>query len=159
VGGFNGDFYAYVTHGTNSAVLLNRTGRSSSSGAGYPDGGFAVTLDDQAPNDVHLYRSSSFTLSGGQLTGTWQPDSRAIDPLSSGGTFSSALRLAPLSVFNGMDPNGTWTFFIADVAAGSEGVLNSYSLQVTAVPEPGCIGLLGLGLGAGIWRRATSGTR
>jgi len=140
-GGFNGDYYAYLSHGNATAVLLNRTGRSSASSVGYADGGFAISLDDQAASDVHFYRSGSFTLSAGQLTGTWEPDGRAIDPLSSGAIFSSAGRTGLLNVFNGMDPNGTWTFFIADVASGAEGQLNSYSFQLTTVPEPSVLAL------------------
>src|SRR2546421_12821122 len=38
--GFNGDFYAYVSHNQRSAILLNRAGRSSTSSVGYPDAGF-----------------------------------------------------------------------------------------------------------------------
>jgi len=152
-GGFNGDFYAYVTHGNTTSILLNRTGRSTTSAVGYADGGFSVTLDDQASSDVHFYRSGAFTISAGQLTGAWQPDGRAIDPLSAGSVFSSAARNNLLGVFNGMDPNGTCTFFIVDVASGAEGQLNSYSLQFTTVPEPSALALAVLSaLGAMMFR-------
>src|SRR5882724_9275604 len=76
-GGFNGDFYAFLTHDSATAILLNRVGRNSAHQVGYPDVGFgpnasanAFTLDDQAANDIHFYRSFSFALNGnGQLTG------------------------------------------------------------------------------------------
>ncbi len=143
-GGFNGDFYAYLLHNSTSAILLNRVGRTGLSSVGYPDPGFGpnsssvrFTLDDQAANDVHLYRTFSYTLNGnGQLTGTWQPDGRAIDPLSPGSVFSSAPRSSTLSVFNGMNPNGMWTLYLADVSSGSEGMLVNWGLSINAVPEP-----------------------
>src|SRR5215470_4118959 len=53
-GGFNGDFYAFLTHGGATTILLNRVGRNSTSPFGYANAGFgpdasanAFTLDDQ----------------------------------------------------------------------------------------------------------------
>jgi subtilisin-like proprotein convertase family protein len=37
-GGFNGDFYAYLSHNNTAAILLNRSGRSGTNNPGYPDG-------------------------------------------------------------------------------------------------------------------------
>ncbi len=50
-GGWNGDIYAYLTHGADSLVLLNRVGVGNGSGAlynfGYSGGGFGtVKLSD-----------------------------------------------------------------------------------------------------------------
>src|SRR6266478_535051 len=40
-GGFNGDLYAYVSHGTSGfAVLLNRVGKTAGDPFGYSDAGF-----------------------------------------------------------------------------------------------------------------------
>src|SRR5262245_3363585 len=48
-GDFNGDLYAYVTHGASGfAVLLNRVGRTAGNSDGYSDDGFNIKLDDQA---------------------------------------------------------------------------------------------------------------
>ena len=56
-GGFNGDYYAYVTHDGGFAVLLNRAGRTATDAFGYPDSGFNVTFDDAASSgDIHTYR-------------------------------------------------------------------------------------------------------
>jgi subtilisin-like proprotein convertase family protein len=153
-GAFNGDLYAYISHGGANAILLNRPGRSSTSNVGYSDTGFATTFDDQAASDVHFYRAGFFALNpNGQLTGSWQPDGRGIDPLSAGSAFAGANRANNMGVFNGMDPNGTWTLFIADTSPGVEGTLNSYGLQVTSVPEPASATLTLLSLGVFILRQ------
>src|SRR6266404_5588518 len=44
-GGFNGDLYAYLSHGsTGFAVLLNRPGKTAADSFGYGDAGFHITL-------------------------------------------------------------------------------------------------------------------
>jgi subtilisin-like proprotein convertase family protein len=141
-GGANGDFYAYLQHGSGVSVLLNRVGRDSGNSIGYANPGMNVTFDDTAVNgDIHTYQ---LTLNPGasQLTGTWAPDGRTIDPSLS---LTSSPRTAPLSDFNGLDPNGNWTLFIADLDPGGIGTLQSFSLDVTGVPEPGTCWLLALG--------------
>jgi hypothetical protein len=103
---------------------------------GYGDTGFDVTLGSAGANDVHFYGNYSPTINGsGQLTGTWQPDGRAIDPLSAPGSFDSASRVN-FGSFNDMNPNGTWTLFIADLSGGGHSQLVSWELDITAVPEP-----------------------
>ncbi len=152
-GGFNGDYYAFLSHNGTISVLLNRPGVAAANSVGYPDTGFGpnasnsrFTFDDQATNDVHRYRSFSFSLNGtGQLTGAWQPDGRNIDPLSSGSLFDSASRSSMLSGFNGMNPNGQWTLFVADMSPGGEGTLVNWGVQLTTVPEPSVCALFGLG--------------
>jgi hypothetical protein len=145
----NGDFYATLTHGDGFAVLLNRVGRRAGEPNGYPENGLNIKLDDQAPNgDIHVYR---FTLFGNNntpvdityqspLSGIWAPDGREA-PFSSV-TDTTPRTQNPLAAFNGLDPNGSWTLFIADVSAGGVGILESWSLEVTPVPEPDEIGLV-----------------
>jgi subtilisin-like proprotein convertase family protein len=154
-GGFNGDLYALLSHGSATAVLLNRVGRTSASTFGYPDVGFGpdssptqFTLDEQAAHDVHLYRTFAYTLSAGQLTGQWQPDGRNIDPLSPGPAFDAAARSNGLGVFDGTDPNGPWTLFVADVSPGGESTLVGWGLQISAVPEPSSARLICGGIAA-----------
>ncbi len=145
-GANNGDYYAYLTHGSGIAVLLNRPGYRSGSTIGYDDSGFnSVTFSDSASNgDVHNYRMQitgdhniplGFTPT--PLTGTWQPDGRYILPRSSGATFDSASRDKMLNSFQNMNAQGDWTLFISDVSGGGKGHLDSWSMSVTAVPEPG----------------------
>ncbi len=127
-GGWNGDLYVHLVHGSGFAVLLNRPGRT----AGNPDGagssGMTILLDDSAPLDIHTDIASL-----GLATGTFQPDARTEDPLF---VFDSSPRTAFLSSFNGLDPNGTWTIFVADQGPGLQSTLQSWSLTITAIPEP-----------------------
>ena len=53
-----------------------------------------------------------------------------------------------LSLFNGSDGNGTWTLFIQDDVDDESGVMDSWSLTITTVPEPGSALLCIAGAGA-----------
>ena len=137
---FDGDFYAYLQHGSGFSVLLNRVGRTAANPFGYFDSGFDVTFDDAAVNgDIHSYRDL-VNPAGGVLTGIWQPDGRTTNPNSA---LLTDPRPALLSSFNGLDPNGAWTLFVADVSPISTGTLKSWTLDLTVatVPEPGTIGV------------------
>jgi len=141
-GGYNGDLYGYLVHDDGFVVLFNREGRTIDNGHGYTQSGFEITFDDNA-HDLHLYEEFSFTLNNrGQLTGTWAPDGRYIDP---GGVSEATPRTATLSSFGGLNPNGTWTLFLADMDFGEESKLINWSLIITAVPEPSPVHLLVLG--------------
>ena len=138
-GGYNGDLYAYLSYGGVLVPLLNRVGVSSADAIGYADTGFNVTLSSSGAHDVHLYGNFSPSFNGnGQLTGTWQPDGRAIDPQSPSSAFDAAGTVT-FAALNGLDPNGTWTLFIADLSPGEQSQLLNWSLDITslsAVPEP-----------------------
>ena len=150
-GGFNGDLYAYITHGTGFSVLLNRAGRTGSNGDGYADAGFDVTFDDAAPNgDIHNYQLTLDPL-GGALTGTWQPDARTTHPLN---TLDTDARSAFLSSFTGLNPNGDWTLYVVDVSPVGTSKLVGWGIDVTGnapvstVPESGSTAwLMVFGLG------------
>jgi subtilisin-like proprotein convertase family protein len=139
-GGYNGDLYAYLLGPAGQfAVLLNRVGLSAGNANGYGNTGFDFTLDAAAPNNVHNYQGFSPIYNGnGQLTGTWAPDARNIDPQSSGTVFDStpANPAASLSSFAGTDANGTWALFIADLSGGGQSTLVSWGLTAVTVPEP-----------------------
>jgi len=151
-GGYNGDLYAYLTHGSGFSGLLNRSGRTGANSFGYGDAGFNITLDDQNGTDIHAYGGNG----GAQLTGTWQPDARNINPAT---VLDTDARTAFLNAFNGLDANGGWTLFIADVSGGDVSTLVSWELDITAVPEPTTValgifgGVLALGGGLRLWRR------
>lgn len=156
-GEYNGDLYAYITHGSGYAVLLNRVGSTVANPYGYGDPGLYVTFADMA-SDIHNYR---LTLNGNQtqplgvaLTGIWAPDGRATSPESVSDTDA---RTATLSSFDGVDPNGSWTLYVADMSPGGTHTLVGFGLSdnsVQAVPEPSMYMLFGLGLtGWFFWRK------
>ena len=77
------------------------------------------------------------------MTGTWQPDGRTNSP---GSVLDSHTPDAFLSSFNGLDPNGDWTLFVADVSGGDTHTLVNWGLEATGpIPEPGTTTLLALG--------------
>ena len=144
-GGYDGDYYAYLSYGTGFAVLLNRVGSTTANPSGSPDSGFNVTFSGSAANgDIHLENAG-----GGLVTGTWQPDGRNVSPLIA---LDTDPRTALLSSFDGLNPNGAWDLFIADVTVGGQGSLVSWGVTVTesatVVSDTGStMGLLVLGTG------------
>ncbi|MEP6664173.1 MAG: PEP-CTERM sorting domain-containing protein, partial [Verrucomicrobiota bacterium] len=93
----------------------------------------------------------------GELIGQWQPDGRKIDPQSLSSLFDSTAPTGLLDSFNGTDPNGTWTLFLADLSSGGESQLVNWNLQIETVPEPSTWMLFGMGaawLCRGIFRRS-----
>ncbi len=158
-GAFNGDLYATLQHESGAfAVLLNRPGRTLVSPWGYGDNGMQVTFaDTDGASDIHTYR---LTLGGppvGPLAGTWSADGRIADPSE---VTESSPRLASMDSFLGAEASGTWMLFLADVEPGGQAVLESWSLEISLVPEPSaCAGLAALGLlGWGTCRRTARRT-
>ncbi len=136
-GGWNGDLYAYLVHGAGFAVLLNRPGRDTATPDGAASVGMTINLDDAAATDIH----TGIPMSGGPVTGTWQPDGRTADPLA---VVAADPRTALLSSFAGLDANGNWTLFVADQSAGGVSTLQSWTLTVTGIPEPAVLLLAGI---------------
>jgi subtilisin-like proprotein convertase family protein len=155
-GGFNGDYYAYLTHGTGFSVLLNRVGRDAGNSLGYADSGLNVTFDDTSANNIHQYQLT-INPAGGALTGTWAPDGRNVDPAT---VTTASPVTADLSSFTGLDPNGQWTLYLVDADPGGVGTVESFGLDVTGttVPEQSTTGGLVLLAGTGLclFRRFTS---
>lgn len=138
---FLGDLYFYLNHGSESAVLLNRAGRTTSSLGGYSDNqSINVTFSLNATNDIHNYR---LILNGSQTTpltttlgGNWQSDGRATDPAS---VLDTDTRTANLDVFNGTAAGGAWNLFAADMSTGAVHELTGWTLRLTTIPEPSSI--------------------
>jgi subtilisin-like proprotein convertase family protein len=112
-GGYNGDIYAYLSHGSQISTLLNgpSPGLSGSS--------MNITFVEGTGSPVPT--TSSANLSGNYTAYT------------------------DLATFNNTDPNGNWTLFFADLSPGDTSTLNSFSVDITAVPEPVNMALAGFG--------------
>ena len=150
-GGFNGDLYAYLLSPDNSmVVLLNRVGLGSSNPFGYSDAGFNISLSSAGYN-IHDYRNYNPSFTSGQLTGSWMPDQRTIDPQSAAAAFDAAPTGKNFDTYFGTDPNGVWTLFISDVSGENQSELVSWGLTIATVPEPQTWTLLGGGLTALWW--------
>lgn len=146
-GGWNGDLYAYLWHGGEISILLNRTGRTTSNTAGSPTGSMTLTFDDAAPADIHGAPGGF----GSALSGTFQPSGRNIHPLTA---LDTTPRTAALSAFTSDPAAGEYRLYIADVSSGDTATLVSWSLTLTgqAIPEPGTAAL-GLLAGLTLLRR------
>jgi hypothetical protein len=112
-GGWNGDLYAYVVHGSGFTVLLNLVGTPGAE-FGYSDPGMQVKLTDSAVTSIHNYGGA------GIPTGNWKPDD------ANG-----------FGLFMGLDPNGAWSLYIEDMSGGSMTTVTSWGLDlnIVAVPE------------------------
>jgi hypothetical protein len=145
-GGYNGDLYGYLSYNGTMVVLLNRIGVGTTGGLnayGNNTSGMTVTFSDASGGgDIHAQT--------GALGSSYQADRRAISPLGAATTFNAAGSGSALSAFNTMDPNGTWTLFLADVSGGGgNATLVGWGLDITAVPEPATWALLIFGAVAG----------
>lgn len=99
-----------------TVLLLNQI-------TGTPITSLNVTLDQSAANNIH---SASPITDGG----SYQPDAGAVT----------------LANYNGWNPNGTWYLYLDDLHTGEVSTLNSWSLEITAVPEPSTWAMGGFGL-------------
>jgi subtilisin-like proprotein convertase family protein len=134
-GGYNGDLYAYLSHDGVLVPLLNRVGTgigSSDSTAyhfGFSASGMDVLLGDSGAQNIHDAASPL-------LNTTYLPDGRVASPLGSAAGLATSDRVG-FSRFDGINPNGQWTLFFADLSSGGPQTrVQAWDLQVTAVPEP-----------------------
>lgn len=156
-GGWAGDFYAYLSNGTDISILLNRVGVTALDPFGYSDSALDLTFADSAANgDIHLYQNLSGYASLINFGAEFSPDARGIDPAT---VVDTDPRTQYLSTFVGTNPNATWTLFIADVSSGNTGTLTSWGLEFTGstpapVPETASpTWLVGLLAAGSLWRR------
>jgi subtilisin-like proprotein convertase family protein len=148
-GGYNGDLYAYLSYNGTLVTLLNRAGVGTINGGdafGSVDSGFNNVTLGSTGSDVHWA-----TAGGGALSGTYAADGRQISPLSSPSSFDTAGTVTLNGSFGGLNPNGTWTLFFADLSGGDTSTLQGWSLDITAVPEPVNVALVIFGGLVGVW--------
>ncbi|HBA85553.1 MAG TPA: PEP-CTERM sorting domain-containing protein [Verrucomicrobia bacterium] len=139
---YNGDFYITLQHDSGFSVLLNRVGRTAGESLGYDNNGFDITFS-LAASDLHLYQTFSPSYDGnGRLIGNWGADGRNVDPAT---VLDTDARTAGLDSFSGVNPNGNWTLFVADLNLNGNAQLDQWGLNITVIPEPATFGLLMLG--------------
>jgi hypothetical protein len=160
-GGYNGDLYGYLSHNGVMVPLLNRVGVGSANAFGYGDAGLNVTFTDGAANNIHFYQAvEGYSITGGSA---WQPDGRTLNPVTSLPADFDASGATSLGAFSGMNPNGDWSFVLADVSSGGgQPMVVSWGLDIAAagwevsvVPEPalGVFAIVSLALvqGGRVW--------
>ena len=116
-------------------MLLNRVGVGTGNAFGYGNPGMDVTFTLGAASNIHFYQPSGTYNGLGQLTGSWLADGRNIDPQSSPAAFDAG-GTAGLDSFLNANPNGTWVLFLADNSGGNTSQVNTWTLNLTTVPEP-----------------------
>ena len=139
-GGWNGDIYATLFHGGEMVVLVNRPGVTGSNPSGYGDSGMSVTFSDAGLHKINTYRQylpgGENTRLAGTLGGTWLPDGRVVDPEDvSSLTPDSTYPVTSLESFKGMDPDGSWTLFLADCDYGGLSEVSGWSLRFEGPPS------------------------
>ena len=145
---WQGDLWVEVTAPSGTTVgLMNRPGSTGAFGGGpfgfdqnnigNPGTGASFIWDDEA---TQTYDTP--TIQQLSPTGSWRPDGAAVAPA-----------MNALSALDGQNKVGIWTIRVRDVAAADIGSLNQFSLNISNVPEPATLALLGLGGLALIRRR------
>ncbi len=123
---WDGDYVAYLEYDSVLVYLLQNPGTPP---YGSPGNGFNITFSDAAGvNPLNLTSDPNLNTTA-TISGTYNPAGN-------------------LGAFNGLNPNGTWTMFIADTSAGDIGTLTSWSMSVAGLPDSaGTFLLLTIGVG------------
>lgn len=112
--------------GTNVALM-------SHAGGGFPVTNLSFTFDDagtSAPPQI-----------GPLTSGVWQPSTYGVAPVSFPGAAPAPPYGQTLSVFNGMNPNGTWSLYVLDTGEGNAGqIAQGWSLTLTTTSYACCSG-------------------
>lgn len=105
---------------------------------------------DLVNNTYTFDDAAAATLADGALnaSGSYKPSN-----FGTGDTFPAPAPVGPypdpqlLSVFNGLDPNGTWSLYVFDDVGGDTGNINlGWTVTIDTVPEPTTLLLVGAGL-------------
>ncbi len=129
-------------------LLVSPSGQNalimSDVGGGTLASGLTLTLDDAA--------ATSLPNNGPLVSGTFKPtdvnDGVEIFPSPAPAPAGGSA----LSVFNGKDPNGTWSLYVKDDTSGDAGSISGWCLDITTAPSPctlTCPGNISVGNTAG----------
>jgi hypothetical protein len=134
-GGWDGDYIIVLSHTDGTAAqsvpLLNTLLGGAAANSGFDN----VTLAAGNP-DINSAGSYSSTAA---ISGAWAPQG--------GVNFSS---------FQNVTPTGDWLLYVTDNAAGDQGILSGWSLNLDVVPEPVTVALAIFGGMTGILAFARS---
>jgi subtilisin-like proprotein convertase family protein len=126
-GGFNGDLYAYLVSPNGTLVMLMNQPGVSLNGFGASGAGMNLTLTDST-SDLNYHGSIQDVTSGSYLTGSYNA-------------------AGSLANFNGSPADGNWTLYFADLAnGGGTSLVEGWSLNITAVPEPANLAMIIFGV-------------
>jgi subtilisin-like proprotein convertase family protein len=112
--------------------LFFRIGRVGSGFGDSSDFGGTYIFGDSATNDIWAEAAARL-------------GNEAITPASYRTTSSDSASFTSIdSAFSGLSTQGTWTLFMSDLEGGDVGSLGSWTLSMSAVPEPNSLALLAL---------------
>ena len=147
---WQGDLIVELTSPSGTTVgLLNRAGDGTQfnggSGVGF---GFSTDNFGDAASDTLFYLDDSaaeaYDAAAPNGYGNMSPVG-GIDNVTGSWLPFNAAGITHLSDFNGENAQGDWTLFISDNAGGDLGTFDTLSLEITGVPAPASLALLGLG--------------
>ena len=105
----------------------------SDAGGGGAVSGLNLTFDDAAASSLP---DGSSLASGTWKASAYEPSTDAFAPPAPAAPYGAAL-----SVFNGTDPNGTWSLFVRDDFSGGSGsIAGGWSLSITTSAPVCCTG-------------------
>ncbi|MEQ1932448.1 MAG: PEP-CTERM sorting domain-containing protein [Fimbriimonadaceae bacterium] len=143
-----GDLIARVEYGGLRFTLFQRTGTS---GAGWSDDLLAgqYVFDTVSTNTIDSWATGNVNVPGGTYRAAHQTNELNIAGAAPNSVMSDG------NVWNGLDPNGTYTMTFSDHAGGDVGAYGQWTVEGTynAVPEPATMAALGLGVAALLRRR------
>ena len=142
-----GDVRAHVEFGGQRFTLFQRPG----TGTFGMDGNFNLgtyVFDVVSSTTVESFGAAATNRTPGNYRAAHQVNETAL-------TVGANSVLSSGAVWNGMDPNGTFTLVMVDGAGGDTGSVGDWTVEGTynAVPEPATMAVLGLGAAALLRRR------
>lgn len=148
-----GDLTARLNYGGQIFTLFHRPTGSSTSAAGsnnnFAGAGLVFNLSTATTIDSIVNATTTANIPSGTYRAAHQTVENQTTAVGNNPVLSNH------SIFNGLDPNGSWNLSITDSAAGDVGSISGWRATGTynAVPEPATMAALGLGVAALLRRR------